>query len=116
MDNASEKSKKLQSNEEVIEELTRDLESSCIKVDESTESKSTAGDSWDIVDKDQDNDNAQNTDLSDEAIEDLLKDRDLSLSEAEQEVRFHVPHNYYLLIIIIIMLRYRVIFVYSGRH
>lgn len=95
MDNESEKSKKLQSNEEVIEELTRDLTSSCIKVDESTESKSTAGDSWDIVDKEQDNDNAQNTDLSDEAIEDLLKDRDLLLSEAEQEVHFHILQNYY---------------------
>lgn len=89
MDNASDKSEKLQSNEEVIEELTRGLESSFIKMDESTKSGNIAGDSWDIVDEEPNegnDDNAQNTDLSEDAIEDLLKDRDLLLTEAEQEV------------------------------
>lgn len=90
MDNASDGSKGLQSNEEVIEELTRDLKSSYIKVDEDAESKNTTDDSWDVLDKEQGNDSAQDAEPSDDAIEDLLKDRDLSLSEAEQEVRLHV--------------------------
>ncbi|XP_070154592.1 tetratricopeptide repeat protein 1 [Polyergus mexicanus] len=88
MDNASDKSEKLQSNEEVIEELTQDLESSCIKMDENTESRNRAGDLWDIVDEkpnESNGDNAQNTDLSEDAIEDLLKDRDLLLTETERE-------------------------------
>lgn len=91
MDNASDKCERLQSNEEVIEELTRDLESSCIKVDESTRSKNIASDSWDILDKknnesnDNNDDNAQSTDLSEDALEDLLKERDLSLTEPEKE-------------------------------
>lgn len=96
----------LQSNEEVIEELTRDLENSCVKADEGTESKNAANDSWDIADKEQDNDSVQNADPSDDAIEDLLKDRDLSLSETEQEVRllFYPSVYYYTIIIIIIIL------------
>ncbi|GAB1860114.1 Tetratricopeptide repeat protein 1 [Camponotus japonicus] len=85
MDNASDGSKGLQSNEEVIEELTRDLKSSYIKVDEDAEAKNTTDDSWDVLDKEQGNDSAQDAEPSDDAIEDLLKDRDLSLSEAEQE-------------------------------
>lgn len=88
MDNATDKSERLQSNEEVIEELTRDLESSCIKPNESTKSRNVADDSWD-VDKEHNegnDDNAQSTDPSEDVDEDFLKDRDLLLTEAEQEV------------------------------
>lgn len=98
MDDTSNKSQKLQSNEEVIEELTKDLESSCIRVDENStnvpsktdmKSRDLAGDSWDITDKEhnEDNeDNAQSTDFA-EDIEEELKDRDLLLTESEKEVR-----------------------------
>lgn len=88
MDNATDKSERLQSNEEVIEELTRDLENSCIKPNESTKSRNVADDSWD-ADKEHNegnNDNAQSTDPSEDVDEDFLKDRDLLLTEAEQEV------------------------------
>lgn len=87
--NAIDKSGRLQSNEEVIEELTRDLESSCIKENESTKSRNVEDDSWNILDKehneDEDND-AQNIDPSEDVDEELLKDRDLLLTEADQEV------------------------------
>ncbi|XP_029157109.1 tetratricopeptide repeat protein 1 [Nylanderia fulva] len=86
--NATDKSGRLQSNEEVIEELTRDLESSCINANESTKSRNVESDSWDILDKEHnegEDDDAQNTDPSEDVDEDLLKDRDLLLTEAEQE-------------------------------
>jgi len=94
MASANDKSQRVQSNEEVIEELTKDLESSCIRVDDSSDAnarpKDTVdGDSWDVVDKEcnnDSNDNAQNTE--DDVDEELLKDRDLLLTESEQEVRY----------------------------
>lgn len=86
----------LQSNEEIIEELTKDLESSCVddrvgfRVDDSSDKDTTEGrDQWDIVDEERNEDSkAQNTDVPLEDVdEDLLKDRDLLLTESEQEVR-----------------------------
>lgn len=95
MDDTSKKSQKLQSNEEVIEELTKDLESSCIKVDENSSddvlsktdanSRDPTGDSWNVTDEEHNEDNAQSTDFV-EDIEEELKDRDLLLTESEKEV------------------------------
>lgn len=49
------------------------------------------GDPWDVVDKERKeggDDNAQNTDVPSEDVDEvLLKDRDLLLTESEQEVR-----------------------------
>lgn len=85
MASASDSSQRLQSNEEVIEELTRDLESSCVRADGDAKSK---GDPWDVVDKEGGDESAQNTDVPTEDVdEELLKDRDLLLTESEQEVR-----------------------------
>jgi len=94
MASANDKSQRFQSNEEVIEELTKDLESSCIRADDSSDanarSKNTiGGDSWDVMDKEcnkDSNDNAQDTEK--DVDEELLKDRDLLLTESEQEVCF----------------------------
>lgn len=86
MASANDGSRRLQSNEEVIEELTRDLESSCVRADGDVKSK---GDPWDVVDKERKeggDDNAQNTDVPSEDVDEvLLKDRDLLLTESEQE-------------------------------
>ncbi|XP_011170096.2 tetratricopeptide repeat protein 1 [Solenopsis invicta] len=99
MASANDKSERLQSNEEVIEELTKDLESSCVreggdqKEDGSSVTRSKDarldGDSWDVLDKERNedsDDNAQNTEPLEDVDEVLLKDRDLSLTESEQEV------------------------------
>lgn len=96
MDNTNDKSQKLQSNEEVIEELTKDLESSCIRVNENStestssntdaETRNTTSDSWDVIDQENSKiseDNAQDTEILDE---ESLKDRDVNLTEAEKEV------------------------------
>ncbi|KAG5317636.1 TTC1 protein, partial [Pseudoatta argentina] len=87
MASSDDKSQRLQSNEEVIEELTKYLESSCIRVDDSSDANARAkGDSWDVVDKEcneDSNDNAQN--IEEDVDEELLKDRDLLLTESEQE-------------------------------
>lgn len=90
----SNKSQRLQSNEEVIEELTKDLENSCIRADgdgSSTARSNDArldGDSWDVnKERNEDSDNAQDTEPSEDVDEELLKDRDLLLTESEQEVR-----------------------------
>lgn len=96
MASANDTSRRLQSNEEVIEELTRDLESSSVRVDDNCSSDKNArskdtieGDSWDVMDEERNEDgNAQNTDVPLEDVdEELLKDRDLLLTESEQEVR-----------------------------
>jgi len=88
MASSDDKSQRLQSNEEVIEELVRDLESSCIRVDDSSDANAQAkGDSWDVVNKEcneDSNDNAQS--IEEDVDEELLKDRDLLLTESEQEV------------------------------
>jgi len=88
MASSEDKSQRLQSNEEVIEELTKDLESSCIRVDNSSDTNARAkGDPWDIVNKEckeDSNDNVQN--IEEDVNEELLKDRDLLLTESEQEV------------------------------
>lgn len=98
MASANDRSQRLQSNEEVIEELTRDLESSCVRADSDRPSDANArskDDSWDIVDKECDesgDDNAHIYDTnvpSEDVDEELLKDRDLLLTESEQEVCSH---------------------------
>ncbi|TGZ50077.1 Tetratricopeptide repeat protein 1 [Temnothorax longispinosus] len=101
MASANDRSPKLQPNEEVVEELTRDLEGSCIQSDgdraadcsskKNARSKGTVGgNAWDIVDEErnEDDDNAQDADSppSEDVDEVLLKDRDLLLTESEQEV------------------------------
>ncbi|KAL6262628.1 hypothetical protein P5V15_005421 [Pogonomyrmex californicus] len=94
----------IQSNEEVIGELTRDLESSCIRengdqrVDGASDADARSrgvleNDSWDVVDKEDNDDQAQNTDLVEDVDEDLLKDRDLLLTESEQEALKHEAEN-----------------------
>jgi hypothetical protein len=87
MNNAGDSAQRLQSNDEVIEELTTDLKSSCIQ-DENVNRKGS--NSWDITDSEQNeiNDNARETAPADDVDEEFLKDRDLSLSEDELEVRF----------------------------
>ncbi|XP_024879595.1 tetratricopeptide repeat protein 1 [Temnothorax curvispinosus] len=100
MASANDRSPKLQPNEEVVEELTRDLEGSCIQADgdraadcsskKNARSKGTlGGNAWDIVDEErnEDDDNAQDADSppSEDVDEVLLKDRDLLLTESEQE-------------------------------
>ncbi|XP_020289762.1 tetratricopeptide repeat protein 1 [Pseudomyrmex gracilis] len=88
----------VQSNEEVVEELTRDLKSSCIEPNENSSTNVPSSDarsrdaadddSWNIPDEEHtaesNNENAQNTD-PEEVIENLLKDRDSSLTECEKE-------------------------------
>lgn len=96
MDDTDKQSQKLQSNEEVIEELTRDLENSCIEGDESlaqnitsdveTNNKNLTDDLWDIIDKEHDgNISVQNTDLLEDTDEEL-KDREINLTEVEKKV------------------------------
>ncbi|XP_012220416.1 tetratricopeptide repeat protein 1 isoform X2 [Linepithema humile] len=67
MDDMSDKSQKLQSNEEVIEELTKNLE-------DKEHNEDNNGD-----------DNVESTDFVEENIEEELKDRDLLLTEPEKE-------------------------------
>lgn len=95
MASANDESQKLQSNEEVIEELTRDLESSCVRADgdRGTDGSSDArskgaidGDSWDVVDKECNEDGDDNAQSTEEDVDEvLLKDRDLLLTESELE-------------------------------
>lgn len=94
MASSNDSAQRVQSNEEVIEELTRDLEGSCVREDRPSDKKARskdAGDSWDVVDEERDgsnDDNAQDTDQPAEDVDEvLLKDRDLLLSESELEVR-----------------------------
>lgn len=99
MDDTNKQSQKLQSNEEVIEELTRDLESSCLNSDKNTAQNITSNldtnntnviaDSWDITGKEHDgsnSNNAQSTDALEDVDEELLRDREINLTEAEKEV------------------------------
>jgi len=97
MNNAGDSAQRLQSNDEVIQELTTDLEGSCIR-DEDVNTRNGSN-SWDITDSEQNeiNDNAQETAPSDDIDEEFLKDRDLSLSEDELEVRFlYLIRNYHI--------------------
>lgn len=97
MASANDESQRLQSNEEVIEELTRDLESSCVRADgdRGTDGSSDArskgaidGDSWDVVDKECNEDGDDKVQITEEDVDEvLLKDRDLLLTESELEVR-----------------------------
>lgn len=99
-----EKSEGLKSNEEIIEELTKDLESSCIKVDcdsstkdneaeTNVQSVNSAADSCEYhganaesTTESKDKVDAQTTDHPNDYVdEELLKDRELSLSDAEKE-------------------------------
>lgn len=72
MDNKTEI---LKSNEEIIEELTKDLESSCIKVNENTTTK-------EIVDESNEKDGST---LSDDAFKDILNRDDPDDSEKKEE-------------------------------
>lgn len=87
MASASDKSQpRLQSNEEVIEELTRDLESSCVRADDAADARSKGDNSWDVVDKECNEDGNDNARSTEEDVDEvLLKDRDLLLTESEQE-------------------------------
>lgn len=93
----------LKSNEEIIEELTKDLGSSCIRVDENSVSNDNTTSSTkrsDLSDNfcerlkasgDDDikceTENAQDTNLPKDFVdEELLKDREVTLSESEKEV------------------------------
>jgi len=98
MNNAGDRA---QSNHEVIEELTADLESNCIR-DENVNTRNESS-SWDVTDSEQNeiNDNAQETTSSDDIDEEFLKDRDLSLSESELEVHFFIFIFLYLSHIIV---------------
>lgn len=111
-----EGSRKLQSNEEVIEELTRDLESSCIRVDENstenipsdanTKTRDIKDGSWDVIDAEQNesnNDSAQNTDLLEDVDEELLKDREVNLTEAEKEVSNFSMFEYLCYLVLFLM-------------
>ncbi|KAK1130274.1 hypothetical protein K0M31_018412 [Melipona bicolor] len=98
-----DKSEGLKTNEQIIEELTRDLESSCIKVDDDAASNDVVGDSVAKGDDISDNycecvktngDNADRCEMEgkgdtnlpkDFVDEDKLKDRELTLSEDEKE-------------------------------
>ncbi|XP_076249778.1 tetratricopeptide repeat domain 1 [Calliopsis andreniformis] len=98
----SDTSEGLKSNEEIIEELTKDLENSCIKIDEkctsndnntqsSTESCNLSDDSCERVKESSDDDkcetqDAKNVNISADLVdEELLKDREVTLSESEKE-------------------------------
>ena len=96
------KSENLKTNEQIIEELTKDLEGSCIKVDENSASKDSnaksivnssnlADDPCKLVTDDSDNDVEHKTtdkhDVPNDFVdEELLKDREVGLSESEKEL------------------------------
>lgn len=102
------KSESLKTNEQIIEELTKDLESSCIKVDENSASKdcnaestvnssNLADDPCKLVTDDSDDDAKHKTtdkhDVPNDFVdEELLKDREVGLSESEKEVCILVTH------------------------
>lgn len=89
----------MQTNEEIIEELTKDLKSSCMDEDgaksdkkENSESMSNKDDPWENIGKDPDEekkngevDTAQDVIDEDFSDEEELKDRDLNLTEDEKE-------------------------------
>ncbi|XP_032675597.1 tetratricopeptide repeat protein 1 [Odontomachus brunneus] len=98
MGDTNKHSQKLQSNEEVIKEITKDLENSCLNSDKNTAENITSNldtnntnvtaDSWDITDKEHDgsnSNNTQNTDVLEDVDEELLKDREINLTETEKE-------------------------------
>ncbi|XP_011864928.1 PREDICTED: tetratricopeptide repeat protein 1 [Vollenhovia emeryi] len=72
-----------QSNEEVIEEITKDLKSSCIR----GASRASTDGPWDVEERDGVDDDAQDADAppAEDVDEELLKDRDLLLTESERE-------------------------------
>lgn len=106
------KCSEIKTNEQIIEELTKDLKSSCIKVDEDciVSNDDTAGSTTvkgnipsgesckntktnsekNGKSENRDDDDDDNNDLASHARdvtdEDALKDRDLTLSESEKEV------------------------------
>lgn len=90
------KSESLKTNEQIIEELTKDLESSCIKVDEksasnddgaeSTLNSGSLEDSTRKVTEIGDDETERDTNVPKDFVdEDSLKDRELTLSESEKE-------------------------------
>lgn len=122
MDHTDKESQRLQSNEEVIEELTRDLESSCVKADESLaqnvtsdlciNNRNVTGDSWDIIDKEDDRSNSnniQNINLED-VDEEFLKDREINLSEEEKKV--HILKHFSIIVMHVIILHF--LFISAG--
>lgn len=90
------KQENLKSNKEIVDELTKDLENSCIKTDEnsipkdsnaneSVEGGSLTDDPWESIGKDPDK-KADDANLPTDFVdEELLKDRELNLSEEEKE-------------------------------
>ncbi|KAL0105114.1 hypothetical protein PUN28_016637 [Cardiocondyla obscurior] len=96
MASANDESQKIQSNEEVIEELTKDLESSCVRTDDEQKANCSSdargrskgdGDAWDVENEEhKKDDDSQDVDQPlDDIDEVLLKDRDLLLTESELE-------------------------------
>lgn len=114
MDDMDKQPQKLQSNEEVIEELTRDLKSSYSNVNKDTAQNITSdigvnrnitADSWDVIDKEHeesDSNDAQSTDFLEDIDEELLKDREINLTEAEKEV--YIVKYLYIIVKCYIML------------
>lgn len=90
------KSESLKTNEQIIEELTKDLESSCIKVDEKSASNDGAGSTLnsgnlkdsdpEVVTESGDDESECDTNVPKDFVdEESLKDRELTLSESEKE-------------------------------
>lgn len=107
----------VKTNEEIIEELTKDLESSCIKEDEismakdiqyqtSERNKNNLSEESlkDIINKDDSdsnerNDNADSKKAAGDSIdEEFLKEREKNLSVAEKEVS-HILFNLFLFLL-----------------
>ncbi|XP_051176539.1 tetratricopeptide repeat protein 1 [Leptopilina boulardi] len=100
---AEKKLYSMQTNEEIIEELTKDFKSSCVKEDktksveqENSETKSSKDDPWENIGKNPEEeeedkknekvDTAQDLIEEDLSDEEELKDRDLNLSENDKEL------------------------------
>lgn len=113
----------MQTNEEIIEELTKDLKSSCMDEDgaksdkkENSESMSNKDDPWENIGKDPDEekkngevDTAQDVIDEDFSDEEELKDRDLNLTEDEKEVSFHESLHvlFFIVISILFLLQFK---------
>lgn len=114
MDNKCETVK---TNEEIIEELTKDLENSCMKEDENSMAKEFQYQSSernknnlsqeslkDVINNDDPDSNEKNDDADskkaagDSIDEEFLKEREKNLSEAEKEVS-HILFNLFLFLL-----------------
>lgn len=97
----------LKSDKEVVEELTKDLESSCIRIGESSVSNDNTKsriNSCEPVEPDSDDDNDINSKTEsardanvpkDFVDEESLKDREVTLSESEKQVCIYLSGSTY---------------------